>query len=93
MLQLKRQPTNVLDSLAVAVMNGKEVVGHVPFNLAPTISHFLQREGNSGVAEITGQRLNRGAGFGLEVPCIYRLRRPKAYTDRAKELLTPNSGN
>ena len=29
--------------------------------------------------------MNRGAGYGLEVPCIYRLYVPKAYIDRMKE--------
>ena len=64
-----------------------EIVGHVPYNLAPAVSHFLRRDMNKGFAEVTGGKVNRGAGYGLEVPCIYRLYGPKAYTDRMKELV------
>jgi hypothetical protein len=29
--------------------------------------------------EVTGQKINRGAGYGLKVPCVYRLYGPKVY--------------
>ena len=48
-----------------------ETVGHVPFNLAPIISAFLKRSCNKGLVEVTGNRVNRGAGYGLEIPCKY----------------------
>ena len=38
-----------------------------------------------GFMEVTDRKVNRGAGYGLEVPCIYRLFGPKAYTDRMKD--------
>ena len=31
-------------------------------------------------------KVNRGAGYGLEIPCVYRLYGPKVYTDRMKQL-------
>ena len=34
---------------------------------------FLRRDINKGFAEVTGDKVNRGAGYGLEVPCTYRL--------------------
>ena len=37
--------------------------------------------------EVTGRKVNRGAGYGLEVPCTYKLYRPKAYTERMKEII------
>ena len=37
MLILKREPTNVADRNAVAVFKEDQVVGHVPYNLAPNI--------------------------------------------------------
>ena len=49
------------------------VVGHVPYNIAPLLSQFLRRDTNKAVAEVRGQMVNRGAGYGLEVPCVYRL--------------------
>ena len=41
-LLLKREPDNVEDKFAVAVMKSGAVVGHVPKTLAPIISQFLK---------------------------------------------------
>ena len=87
MLILKREPMNVTDRNAVAVFKEEQVVGHVPFNLAPSISQFLRREINKAFAEVIGGKVNRGAGYGLEIPCIYHLYGPKAYIDKFKELV------
>ena len=78
-LILEREPNNVIDLSAVAVKKEHEIVGHVPYNIAPVISHFLKR------VEVTGSEVNRGAGYGLEILCIYRLYGPKPYIDRIKE--------
>lgn len=86
-LQLKRDPTNSHDVHAVAVYLEDQVVGHVPYNLAPKVSAFLRRDVNKGFAEVTGVRVNRGAGYGLEVPCTYRLYGPKAYVDKMNEFI------
>ena len=86
-LLLKREPANVKDRHAVAVHKEATVVGHVPYNLAPRFSQFLLRDVNKAFAEVTGEKVNRGAGYGLEVPCIYRLYGPKVYIDRMKELI------
>ena len=86
-LQLAREPTNATDKLAVAVIKNGDVVGHVPYNLAPTLSQFLKRDFNKAMAEVTGDRVNRGARYGLEVPCIYRLYGPSAYLDKVTEVL------
>ena len=37
--------------------------------------------------EVRGQKINRGAGYGLEVSCVYRLYGPKVYVARMKELV------
>ena len=34
--------------------------------------------------EVAGSELNRGAGCGLEIPCINRLYGPKPHTDSTK---------
>ena len=78
------EPGNPCDEHAVAVLNEREIVGHVPYNLALM---FLRREIKKGFVEVTSGKVNRGAGYGLEVPCICRLYGPKAYTDRMKENL------
>ena len=87
MLILKREPTNVTDKSAVAVYREDVVVGHVPFNLASSISHFLKRDTNKAFAKVIGERVNRGAGYGLEIPCIYSLYGSKPYIEKMKELV------
>ena len=59
-------------------------IGHVPYNLAPYLSRFLARDVNKAFAEVTGEKVNRRAGYGLEIPCVYRLYGPKAYVDKMK---------
>ena len=83
---LKREPENVQDSFAVAVRRNDEVVGHIPFNLAPIVSAFLRRSTNRAIAEVTGSKVNRGAGYGLEVPCKYHFFGPKEYIDKLRTL-------
>ena len=57
-----------------------EIVGHVPYTLAPRMSAFFMRE-NRAFAEITGIKVNRRAGYGLEA-CG-----PNVYVDKMKELV------
>ena len=89
-LLAKREPTNVVDNNAVAIYTEEIVVGHVPHNLAQIFNRFLRRDVNKIFAEITGAKVNRGAGYGLEVPCKYRLYGPKLYIEKAKEYLVSN---
>ena len=90
-LQLRREVDNEIDAYAVAVvqedLEEDRVVGHVPFNFAKPISLFLQRELNDGRVEVTREKINRGAGYGLELPCVYRLYGPKLYVNKLKELI------
>lgn len=86
-LLLKREPSNSYDPHAVAVYLDADLVGHIPYNLAPTLSAFLRRRVNKGFAEVTGRRVNRGAGYGLEIPCIYRLMGPKMYIEKLKQII------
>ena len=37
---------------------------------------------NKAFAEITGAKVNRGAGYGLEVPYVYRLCGHNVYVDK-----------
>ena len=86
-LRLKREPNNSHDVHAVAVYYDDQVIGHMPYNIAPTVSAFLRRDVNKGFAEVVGERVNCGAGYGLEVPCTYRWYGPKVYIDKMKETL------
>ena len=86
--RLERDVTNSHDPDAVAIkLETGTVVGHVPFNLAPILSQFLRRSCNHGTAKVTGTRINRGAGYGLEIPCVYSLFGPLSYVDRLKRIL------
>ena len=85
-LLVKREPTNAKDKNAVGVFLDV-VVGHVPHNLALRLSQFLQRDVNKAFVEVTGKKINRGAGYGLEMPCVYRLYDPKVYVERMNELV------
>ena len=38
-------------------------------------------------AEVTAEKVNRGAGYGLEIPFVYRLYGPKIYIDKMRELV------
>ena len=39
--------------------------------MATWVGKFLKRPTNSGKVVIKGKRVNRGGGFGLEIPCEY----------------------
>ena len=39
--------------------------------MAIFVTKFLKRGANKGKVIITGKRVNRGAGYGLEIPCKY----------------------
>ena len=58
MVILKKEPDNPQDTHAVAVLKEGQVVGHIPYNLAPTIEMFLRRDANKGFAVVTGARTN-----------------------------------
>lgn len=85
-LQLRRETDNCKDKFAVAVCKRGKVKGHVPRRLSRLFSTFLQRDSSEGVAEVTGERVNRGAGYGVEVPCKFRLFGKKAYVERLQLL-------
>ena len=50
------------------------------------MSAFFMRE-NRVFAELSGAKLNRGAGYGLEVLCVYNLYGPNIYVDKMKALV------
>ena len=77
MLRLIPEITDSVDRNAVAVMKEGQIVGHVPFNLSPIISLFLRRDVNKAFARVTEEKVNRGAGYGLEIQCVYQFYGPK----------------
>ena len=80
MLLLRCEPDNIKDKSAVAVMKETDIVGHVPYNISSMLSHFLS------FVQVTGNCVNRGAGYGMEVPCTL-LYGPQGYVRRIQELV------
>ncbi len=48
-----------------------EVVGHIPKLMSRWVTKFFKRATNSGTVIIKGKRVNRGAGYGVELPCKF----------------------
>ena len=86
-LLLKREPDNLVDSSAIGVWKEDEIVGHVPYNIASVISQFLRRDCNKGFVQVTGNKVNRGVGYGLEVLCTYRLYGPRPFIERITQIV------
>ena len=70
-LSLKLESENLHDKYAVAVLSEGRVVGHVPKNLSKLFHQFLRIPNSTIGCKITGKRVNRGAGYGLEIPAEY----------------------
>ena len=63
MLVVKIEPTNRHDIHAVSIYRDAEIVGHVPYNLAPNMSVFCMRENYLSIRRNQGAKVNRGAGY------------------------------
>ena len=90
---LRGQPDNEHDLYAVAIVNNGEVVGHIPRMTSKVVCFFLRYDGNEGYCVITGARLNRGVGLGLEVPCLYKFCGKMIYLKKLKEKLDEKQEN
>ena len=87
MLLLKVEPTNPYDDFGMSIVKDSAVVGHVPKYVSRDICFFLKRVGSVGFCEVTGSRVNRGVGLGLEIPCTYKFYGRQVYLDRLQTLL------
>ena len=83
---MKIEPDSCEDRYAAAIVYADEVVG-VPYNLAKSVSQFLSRSACKDFATATGSRVNRGAGYGLEVPVVYCLYGPSPYIKKMNILI------
>ena len=66
-----REPLNEKDKNAVAVMRDDKVVGHVPLSYSSCVRWFLEISSSTVTGAVAGKRVNRGGGYGPEVPCQY----------------------
>lgn len=86
-LSLKQEPDNCRDRFAVAVLRNGRVVGHIPMSVSKTVYFFLNRDGHSGLCEVTARPTNRGVDLGVEVPCVYRFYGRQSHIDRLSQLI------
>ena len=70
---------NPQDPFTVAVIKDGCVVGHILRTVCRIVSLFLGKDRSVGFCEVTGAMVNRTAGFGLEIPCVYRFYGRLAY--------------
>ena len=82
-LPLSADAGNEHDAYAVGVSKESVLVGHAPREVSRIFYYFLQHDGSIS-AEITG---HRKFGYGLEVPCCYKLPGKPKYVKHAKKLL------
>ena len=86
-LLLKVEPTNPHDDFAVSIVKDGTVVVHVPKYVSRVTCFLLKRVGSVGLCKVTGNKINRGVGLGLEIPCTYKFYGHQAYLDRLQTLL------
>ena len=76
-LAILKEPENEHDKFAVAVKRNntvsRDVVGHIGRHISKVIFQFLSLPGSTASAQVTGGRVNRGAGDGLEIPIKMKL--------------------
>ena len=73
--EVKFEPTNKIDKVAVAVIKNKKIIGHLPLGqtgcFSKTIFYFLRCEYNDCKVKIVdGKAVNLGDVMGMRVPCI-----------------------
>ena len=69
-----RETDNPHDNYAVSIIRNSYVVDHVPLGLSKTFSNFLSLPVSTMLCIVTGKRLNRGTGLGLEILVMYQAR-------------------
>ena len=64
------------------------VVDHILLAISKCISLFLTLPGSFLEAKVTGKRINRGGGYGLDVPRKYRISGQEKAVDWIKRKVT-----
>ena len=80
-LELVPEEDNEHDDFAVAIKFEDHIVEHVPKNLSKIMNRFTKIPCCSLRCKVTGKRVNRGAGYGLEIPVVYKLIGPEKAVD------------
>ena len=70
-VEVKHEVNNEHDKFTIAILHSKGIVRHVPKNLSKFFYQFLSLPKYTISCEVTGKRVSRGGGFGLEIPVKY----------------------
>ena len=74
-LECRHEEKNEGDEFGIGVSRNdfqKETfVGHMPRSISKFVYKFLKLPNSKLSCKVKGKRLNRGAGYGLEIPVIY----------------------
>ena len=82
---LKSENKNEHKKFAIAIVLKERIVGHVSKNLSKIFHQFLKIPNFTIGWKVTGKLVNRGAGYGLEVPVQYRSFSAKKAVNWAEE--------
>ena len=82
-LRLTTELTNSHNPFAVAVLKDGYKVGHIPRTASQPASFLLSYRKDDSVSFC----VNRGPGYGLEIPCVYQFYGCLAYIERLKNLV------
>ena len=76
-LECRQKKENEEDESAIGVygydLHRETLVGYIPRNISKFVYTFLQLRNSKLYCRVTGNRLNRDAEYGLEIPVTYRL--------------------
>ena len=74
-LDCRHEEKNEEDEFAIGVYQNdfekETLVGHMPNNISKFVYKFLKLPNSKLSCKVKGNRLNRGAEYGLEIPVIY----------------------
>ena len=88
----KKEPSNRVEKNAVTVICrhscGREVVGHVPQDIAKVVLLYLSLPHFYLELEVTGKHVNHEGGYGLEILARFCLYRPEKATQWLETRLT-----
>ena len=73
MLTLRREPENLFDCHAVAVIKNDLLVGHMPRSICRVVYYFYRMVTVLFAKSPETVYINRGVQLGLEVPCTFWL--------------------
>ena len=78
---------NEHNDFVVTIKFEDRIIGHVRKNLSKIMNRFTKIPSCSLRCKVTGKRVNRGAGYGLEIPVAYELIGRKKAVDWGEKTL------